>query len=172
MVGEEAIGKIQILSFLEIMQKNTKLQPQRLNWFLINPILIKLGRIEVLKGESYIKSKISNPCFLIDKSVSFENLNLNEFPANPKIWANRRILIKLSENEYLFQWDGENPPRTIGKEKITQKELKGLLFTESIFEKLKNKVFDILEPQKVEFSDSVFPKNSGFVPYMLNLKMQ
>ncbi|MCD6094480.1 hypothetical protein J7J39_01065 [bacterium] len=125
---------------------------------------IKLGRIEVPKGESYIKSKISNPCPLIDKSVSFENLNLNELPAFPKIWANQRVLIKLSENEYLFQWNGESPPRTIGKEKITQKELKELLFAENIFEKLKNKVFDIVKPQKVEFSGSAFP-GSGFVPY-------
>jgi len=125
---------------------------------------IKLGRIEVPKGESYIKSKISNPCPLIDKSVSFENLNLNELPAFPKIWANQRVLIKLSENEYLFQWNGENPPKTIGKEKITQKELKELLFTENIFEKLKNKAFDIVEPQKVEFSGSAFP-GSEFVPY-------
>jgi len=126
---------------------------------------IKLGRIEVPKGESYIKSRNSNPCPLIDESVSFENLNLNELPAFPKIWANQRVLIKLSENEYLFQWNGENPPKTIGKEKITQKELKELLFTENIFEKLKNKVFDIVKPQKVEFSGSAFPPSSGFVPY-------
>ena len=126
---------------------------------------IKLGRIEVPKGESYIKSKNSNSCPLIDKSVSFENLNLNELPAFPKIWANQRVLIKLSENEYLFQWNGESSPRTIGKEKITQKELKELLFTENIFEKLKNKAFDIVKPQKVEFSGSVFPRSSGFVPY-------
>ncbi|MCD6528253.1 hypothetical protein J7K44_01290, partial [bacterium] len=126
---------------------------------------IKLGRIEVPKGESYIKSKNSNSCPLIDKSVSFENLNLNELPAFPKIWANQRVLIKLSENEYLFQWNGESPPKTIGKEEITQKELKELLFTENIFEKLKNKVFDIVKPQKVEFSGSVFPRSSGFVPY-------
>jgi len=79
-------------------------------------------------------------------------------------WANQRVLIKLSENEYLFQWNGESPPRTIGKEKITQKELKELLFAENIFEKLKNKVFDIVKPQKVEFSGSAFP-GSGFVPY-------
>ena len=126
---------------------------------------IKLGRIEVPKGESYIKSKISNPCPLIDKSVSFENLNLNELPAFPKIWANGRILIRLNKNEYLFQWNGEAPPRTIGKEKITQKELKELLFTENVFEKLKNKAFDIVKPQKVEFSGSAFPESSEFVSY-------
>jgi len=80
------------------------------------------------------------------------------------IWANQRVLIKLNENEWLFQWNGKSPPRTIGKEKITQKELKELLFTEDIFEKLKNRAFDIVKPQKVEFSGSAFP-SSGFVPY-------
>jgi len=125
---------------------------------------IRLGRIEVPKAETDIKRKKFNPCPLIDESVSFEKLDLTTLPAFPKIWANRRILIKLSENEWLFQWNVENPPKTIGKEKITQKELKELLFTENILEKLKNKVFDIVEPQKVEFSGSAFP-NSDFVPY-------
>ncbi|MCD6085417.1 hypothetical protein J7J41_00265 [bacterium] len=127
---------------------------------------IKLGRIEVPKGETYIKSKISNPCPLIDKSIPFEDLNLNQLPSFPKIWANQRVLIKLSENEYLFQWNGKSPPKTIGKEKFTQKELKELLFTENISEKLKNKAFDIVKPQKIKFSGSVFPKSSGFVPYV------
>ncbi|MCD6284067.1 hypothetical protein J7J12_02305 [bacterium] len=125
---------------------------------------IRLGRIDVPKAESYIKMKKFNPCPLIDKSISFEELDLTKLPAFPKIWANGRILIKLSENEYLFQWNGENPPRTIGKEKITQKELKELLFTEDIFDKLKNKVFDIVEPQKAEFSGIAFP-NSDFIPF-------
>jgi len=131
---------------------------------IFNKNNIKLGRINVPTGEEYIKTKKSNPCPLIDKSISFEKLNLNQLPANPKIWANRRILIKLNKNEYLFQWNGENPPKTIGKEKITQKELKELLFTENIFEKLKNKVFDTVEPQKANFSGIAFP-GSDFTPY-------
>jgi len=132
---------------------------------VIDKNTIKLGRIEVPKAENNIKKKNSNPCLLIDQSISFENLDLTKLPAFPKIWANGRILIKLSKNEYLFQWNGEEPPRTIGREKFTQKELKDLLFAKNLFEKLENKVFDIIEPQKVKFSGSAFPPSSGFVPY-------
>ena len=133
---------------------------------IINKSNIKLGRIEVPKAEKDIKERKFNFCPLIDKSISFEKLNLKELPALPKIWANGRILIRLSENEWLFQWNGENPPKTIGKEEFTQEELKELLFTENLFDKLTNKVFDIVEPQKVEFSGSIFPSSYGFVPYV------
>ncbi len=125
---------------------------------------IKLGRIEVPKAEDDIRSIEFNPCPLIEESVSFEEIDLNQLPANPKIWANGRVLIKLSKNEWLFQWNGENPPRTIGRERLTTKELKELLFCENLFDKLKNKVFDIVEPQKVEFSGIAF-LNSDFVPF-------
>jgi len=126
---------------------------------------IRLGRIDVPKAEADIKKKEFNPCPLIDKSISFEELDLGQLPASPKIWANKRVLIKLSENEWLFQWTGENPPKTLGKEKFTQKELKELLFAKNLSEKLTNKVFDIVKPQKVEFSGSAFPPGSGFIPY-------
>ena len=126
---------------------------------------IRLGRIEVPKAERDIQKKKFNPCPLVGKSVSFENLDLKELPGLPKIWANGRILIKLNENEWIFQWNGENPPRTIGKENFSQKELKDLFFTDNISKKLENKIFDIVEPQKVEFSGSVFPASYGFVPY-------
>ena len=126
---------------------------------------IRLGRLDVPKGERDIKSLSSNPCPLIDKSVSFKNLDLNKLPAKPKIWANGRVLIKLSENEWIFQWNGEEPPKAIGKEKISQKELKELLFAENISEKLRNKTFKIVEPQRVLFSGSAFPPEYGFVPY-------
>ena len=126
---------------------------------------IKLGRIEVPKGEEVIKTQTSNPCPLIEKSISFENLDLNQLPAFPKIWANQRVLIKLNENEWLFEWNGEDPPKTIGKEKLTSEDLKELLFTQNLFQKLENKIFEIVPPQKVEFSGSAFPEGSGFVPY-------
>ena len=125
---------------------------------------IRLGRIEVPKAEQDFKKKKFNPCPLIDKSIPFEKLDLTKLPAFPKIWANQRVLIKLSENEWLFQWNGEDPPRTIGRENFTQKELKELLFAENLFEKLENKIFDIVEPQKVEFSGSAFPSSYGFIP--------
>jgi len=132
---------------------------------VIDKNIIRLGRIDVPKAENNIKKKEFNPCPLIDKSISFKELDLNQLPAKPKIWANRRILIKLSENEWLFQWNGEHSPKTIGKEKFTQKEVKNLLFAENLFEKLKNKTFDIVEPQKAEFSGSAFPSDSGFIPF-------
>jgi len=70
----------------------------------------------------------------------------------------------LSKEEWLFQWNGENPPRTIGKEKFSQKGVKNLLFAENLSEELKNKVFDIVEPQKAEFSGIAFP-GSDFIPF-------
>jgi len=118
---------------------------------------IKVGRIEVLKAQEDIEKKEANLCTLIDKSISFEKLDLSKLSAFPKIWANGRILIKLNENEWLFQWDGEEPPKTIGREKFSQEEFKELLFAKNISERLKNKTFDIVEPQKVEFSGSAFP---------------
>ncbi|MCD6177896.1 hypothetical protein J7K03_01380 [bacterium] len=118
---------------------------------------IKVGRIEVLKAQEDIEKKEANLCTLIDKSISFEKLDLSKLSAFPKIWANGRILIKLNENEWLFQWDGEEPPKTIGREKFSQEEFKELLFAKNISERLKNKIFEIVEPQKVEFSGSAFP---------------
>ncbi|RLJ01273.1 MAG: hypothetical protein DRP10_04415 [Candidatus Aenigmatarchaeota archaeon] len=125
---------------------------------------IRLGRLNVPKAEDDIKSLSSNPCPLINKNVFWENLNLNELKAKPKIWANGRILIKLNKNEWLFQWNGESPPETTKKEKFSQKELKELLFTENLSEKLKNKIFHIAKPQKAKFSGVAFP-GSGVIPY-------
>ena len=125
---------------------------------------IRLGRLNVPKAEDDIKSLGSNPCPLINKSVFWEDLNLNELKAKPKIWANGRILIKLNKNEWLFQWNGESPPETTKKEKFSQKELKELLFTENLSEKLKNKIFHIAKPQKAKFSGVAFP-GSGVIPY-------
>jgi len=132
--------------------------------FIIGTNNIKSGRIDVPKAEADIEKKKFNPCLLIDKSLSFEDLDLSQLPAFPKIWANQRILIKLDEKTWLFQWNGEDPPRTLGKERFSQKQVKELLFTQNIFDKLKNKAFDIVEPQKVEFSGIAFP-GSDFISY-------
>jgi len=125
---------------------------------------VRLGRLNVPKAENDIKSLSSNPCPLINKSVFWEDLNLNELKAKPKIWANGRILIKLNKNEWLFQWNGESPPKTTKKEKFTQKELKELLFAEDLSERLKNKIFKVVKPKKVKFSGSAFSR-SKFIPY-------
>jgi len=139
--------------------------PAAVPQIVIDKNIIRLGRIDVPKAEIDIAKKKINPCPLIDKFRPFEELDLDQLPANPKIWANGRILIRLSENEWLFQWNGENPPKTISRKIFTQKELKELLFTENLFEKLTNKVFDIVKPQKIEFSGIAFPFGSGFVPF-------
>ncbi len=125
---------------------------------------IRLGRIDVPKAESVIEKKEFNPCPLIDKSISFEELDLGRLPGFPKIWANGRILIKLNENEWLFQWNGESPPLPAGGQEFSQKELKDLLFAENLFENLENKIFDIVEPQRAEFSGIAFP-DSDFIPF-------
>jgi len=126
---------------------------------------IRLGKLNVPKAEDDIKSLGSNPCPLINKSVFWENLNLNELKARPKIWANGRILIKLNKNEWLFQWNGESPPKTTKKERFSQKELKELLFAENLSEKLKDKIFEVAKPQKAKFSGVAFP-DSGAIPYI------
>jgi hypothetical protein len=43
-----------------------------------------VGRIEVPKAESDIKKEEFNFCPLINKSISFEELDLNQLPLNPK----------------------------------------------------------------------------------------
>jgi len=126
---------------------------------------IKLGRLDVPKGEENIKTLASNPCPLINKSVSWENLDLNELKANPKIWADGRILIKLDENNWLFQWNGQTLSKNIiGEKNIDNQLAKDLLFADNILETLKGRKFEIVEPQKAEFSGSAFP-NSEFVAY-------
>lgn len=68
-----------------------------------------LGRVDIPQAEKYIKSGTSNTCFLIDGSVSFEELALGKLPAQPKIWAKDKVLIALGNNGWLFQWNGERP---------------------------------------------------------------
>ena len=125
---------------------------------------IRLGRIDVPRAEDEMKKKKFNPCPLIDKQVPFAEIDLNQLPGEPKIWANGRVLIKLGKNQWLFQWNGENPPRTLGKEKLNSEQIKDLLFAENLSGRLENKIFDIVEPKKVEFSGIAFPA-SGFTPF-------
>jgi len=126
---------------------------------------IKLGRLDVPKGEENIKTLTSNPCSLINKSVFWENLDLNELKAKPKIWTDGRILIKLDENNWLFQWNGQAVSEDIiGDKNIDNQLAKDLLFADSISESLKGRKFEIAEPQKAEFSGSAFP-NSEFIAY-------
>ena len=125
---------------------------------------IRLGRIDVPRGENNIKALSSNPCPLINENVFWEDLDLNELEAKPKIWANGRILIKLNDREWLFQWNGEKVhEETIGDESLSNSLTKELLFTDNISKILKGKKFDIVEPQRADFSGIAFP-GSEYVP--------
>ncbi len=117
---------------------------------------IKLGGLDIPRGEEDIKTKESNPCPLLNKSVSFEKLNLKELKAKPKIWGNGRILIK-QENTWVFQWNGEKIfEGTIGNKSLNNSLTKELLFTEDISKALEGKKFEIVEPQRAEFSGSAY----------------
>ncbi|RLJ00202.1 MAG: hypothetical protein DRP06_02370 [Candidatus Aenigmatarchaeota archaeon] len=133
--------------------------------FIIGKNNIKLGRLEVPTAEEDIKTKESNPCLLFDKSISFEELNLRELKAKPKIWVNGRILIKQEDN-WVFQWNGEKIPEVaIGNKSINNSLAKELLFTENISKILRGKKFKIAEPQRADFSASVFT-DSEYLPYV------
>ena len=133
---------------------------------VINENNIKSGRIDVPTGEKDIKIKESNPCLLLNKSVSFKNLDLNKLSARPKIWANERILISLGNNSWLFQWNGKAISKEIiGDEDIDNQLAKELLFTKNISKIIENREFEIAEPQKVEFSGIAF-SSSDFIPYL------
>jgi len=61
---------------------------------------IGAGRLDVPKAEGLIKNMESNPCLLIDKSVSFDELDLNKIQGNPlKLWSNGRLLIRTGNKE-------------------------------------------------------------------------
>lgn len=125
----------------------------------------RLGRIDLPKAENDIKKKEFNPCPLIDQSISFGGLDLNQLPAKPKIWANQRILIK-KDNFWIFQWDGEKvDQKTVGDKDFSSKLAKELLFAKYPYQTLKGARFEIVEPQKVEFSGIAFP-GSNFTPFV------
>jgi len=52
------------------------------------------GRLGVLEAESEIEAMQENKCLLMEGKATFEELNLNNLPANPKLWANNRLLAK------------------------------------------------------------------------------
>ena len=54
-----------------------------------NPIVENINTI--------LNSVEENDCLLLDSSVPFEEMNLNDLPGKPKIWSKGRILIKVSE---------------------------------------------------------------------------
>lgn len=61
---------------------------------IINEDDIRIGRNNVPNFEQSIGGMESSNCTLLDSSVSFEELNLNELPGEPKVWSNGRLLIR------------------------------------------------------------------------------
>jgi len=86
-----------------------------------------LGRINVLKANENFDLLENNPALLLEKSVSFNELNLNELPNKPKIWTDNRVLIKT------------------GNKEISSDFLKSLLFSENLDEILRDSDYVLTE---------------------------
>jgi hypothetical protein len=125
---------------------------------------IRLGGMDVPQGEKNIKALTSNPCPLINKTVFWEDLDLNELKAKPKIWANGRILIK-KDNGWLFQWNGKSFSKDlIGEKNIDNELAKNLLFSDNVAKIIQGRKFEIVEPERAKFS-GIVSSDSGVVPY-------
>ena len=77
-----------------------------------------------------VEEKIPNmekKCRLLDKSVYFEDLDFNELPESPKIWANNRLLVRLKKGN------------------VSSDFLKEILFTRDLEGVLKNSSYKIVE---------------------------
>jgi hypothetical protein len=130
---------------------------------------VRLGRIEVPKTEEQIKNARANPCLLLEGAAYFESIDLNKLSANPKIWANERILIKKGNNQWIFQWNGPALVADLeGEEEINNELAKELLFTDekNILEIIKGKNFERINPERALFSGSAFPENPDFESYV------
>ncbi|MBA7619627.1 hypothetical protein ES703_26966 [subsurface metagenome] len=92
------------------------------------------------KVEKYEFNKCSLPN---GSSISLEDLNFNELPGNPKIWANGRVLIKTSKG-----W-------------VSNELLKKSLFNEDLNEVFKGVEFKKIEPIKVVISEGYLEFNHG-----------
>lgn len=139
--------------------------PAAVPQIVIDKNIIRLGGIDVPKAEDDIEKRSFNLCPLIDKSILFEKLDLGQLPARPKIWANQKILISLGKNQWLFQWSGEGISKKIaGDKNVTNELAKELLFTNNLSQVLEDIKFEIVEPQKIEFSGIAFP-GYNFVPF-------
>jgi len=55
-----------------------------------------LGDYPILDNINSITKLRKNPCLLIKGPVNFDNLDLTALPGKPKIWTNKKILIKTS----------------------------------------------------------------------------
>jgi len=101
-----------------------------------------LGRINVIEADKEFTSLNNNPVLLLEKTIPFNELNLNTLPANPKIWVNNRVLIK------------------IGNKEISNDFLKELLFTKNLDEIIENSEYELTkinpEPLLISNGEIIF----------------
>ncbi|HDD71670.1 MAG TPA: hypothetical protein ENF99_01620 [Candidatus Aenigmarchaeota archaeon] len=102
-----------------------------------------LGLPSVFDVENKLSS-LDKKCRLLDKTVSFEELDFNELPVKPKIWANGRLLVRLKRGN------------------VSNEFLREVLFAENLEEVLKNSNYRIVEipakPAPISYGQIEFKK--------------
>jgi len=94
-----------------------------------------------------------NPCPLIDRdSQKFEDLNLATLPGQPKIWTGDRILIKISQEEWIFGWKGEKVKEENSEQINSNEVLQNLVITENITDIIDQIHYTSIEPINVSLS--------------------
>jgi len=94
---------------------------------------ILVGDIQINNNADSVINKLDgHPCPLVKGKVSFEDVNLNNLPGTPKIWANNRIIIK-------------------GSEQLDSEIVKDLLFN-NITRPLEGIEYEEIEPQDIPLS--------------------
>ncbi len=128
------------------------------------------GRLDVFNAETKIEAIQENKCLLSEGKSSFNELNLNELPASPKIWANNRLLAKKGEGsvssdflkETLFS---ENLEQTLAESQYKLQEVKaepapmsggGIPFEQAV---MIEDTWVLKLKQKIELPENVLPLN-------------
>ena len=113
------------------------------------------GDRPILQNVKIIIEEGLNPCLLLNDSVDFNNLDIISLPGRPNIWANDRILIKASEEKWIFQWNGKPiKSRIDGNINVSNasKILRDLLMSEDIPVSLEKIRFKTIKPESVPLS--------------------
>jgi len=104
-------------------------------FLILNKENVFLGRFEVLEAEKEIEKLCKNKFPLSDTSCQkFEDLDINNLPGKPNIWANGRILTP------------------IGERKAKNGVLKKLLFESDISSALEELDYEVVSPEPVSLS--------------------
>ncbi len=91
---------------------NAQLLSYYCNKYQINcgiPIVF-INETKIIIGDEQIINELmkydDNKIILPNKTISINELNINELPAKPKIWYNNSVLIRLNDG-WLLEWNGE-----------------------------------------------------------------